>query len=214
VAKGEALLREAPVDGALVIGRAAKGLSFKATGKAGPFTRVEIEPNRFAFVNTAEVHGGGSVQGSFKPEWHVTPPVLTVVAPPWSAATWCTSRAPVTDDHEVKDVYVRVWNRDSKMPPKKVFYLPNRGDKNKLAFEADVPLWPGSNLVPGVRPRDQRDPERADGGGAGEGAGRQLRPATPDARGRDQVARGARLPASPAQTRGEVMSRWVALRLL
>src|SRR6185436_6937261 len=81
VAKGEALLREAPVDGALVIGRAAKGISFKATGKAGPFTRVEIEPNRFAFVNTTEVHGGGSVQGSFKPEWHVTPPVLTVSAP-------------------------------------------------------------------------------------------------------------------------------------
>jgi hypothetical protein len=47
----------------------------------------------------------------------------------------------------VKDVYMRVWNRDSKMPPKKVFYLPNRGDKNKLSFEADVPLWPGSNLV-------------------------------------------------------------------
>jgi carboxyl-terminal processing protease len=33
------------------------------------------------------------------------------------------------------------------LPPKKVFYLPNKGDKTRLTFEADVPLWPGSNLV-------------------------------------------------------------------
>jgi carboxyl-terminal processing protease len=147
VASGEAMLREAPVDGALVIGRASKGLSFKATGKSGPFTRVEIEPNRFAFVNTADVHGGGTVQGTFKPEWHVTPPVLTVSAPTVVNGNQVHVKGTVTDDHEVKDVYVRVWNRDSKLPPKKVFYLPNRGDKNRLTFEADVPLWPGSNLV-------------------------------------------------------------------
>jgi hypothetical protein len=33
------------------------------------------------------------------------------------------------------------------LPPKKVFYLPNRGEKTSLAFETDVPLWPGSNLI-------------------------------------------------------------------
>ena len=42
---------------------------------------------------------------------------------------------------------MRVWNRESKLPPKKVFYLPNRGDKNRLSFETDVPLWPGNNLI-------------------------------------------------------------------
>ena len=52
-----------------------------------------------------------------------------------------------TDNTVVKDLYVRVWNRESKMPPKKVFYLPNKGDKTRLAFETDVPLWPGSNLI-------------------------------------------------------------------
>jgi hypothetical protein len=52
-----------------------------------------------------------------------------------------------TDNTEVKDIYVRVWNRESKLPPKKVFYLPNRGDKNRLSFETDVPLWPGNNLI-------------------------------------------------------------------
>ena len=40
-----------------------------------------------------------------------------------------------------------IYNRDSKLPPKKVFYLPNRGDRTRLPFETDVPLWPGSNLI-------------------------------------------------------------------
>ena len=47
------------------------------------------------------------------------------------------------------DVYVRVWNRNAKIPVKKVFYQPNRlvGDRTKMDFEADIPLWAGSNLV-------------------------------------------------------------------
>ena len=44
---------------------------------------------------------------------------------------------------------MRVWNRNAKMPVKKVFYQPNRlaGDRTKMEFEADIPLWAGSNLV-------------------------------------------------------------------
>ena len=39
-------------------------------------------------------------------------------------------------------VYVRVWNRNSKIPVKKVFYQPNRvtGDRTKMDFEAEVPF--------------------------------------------------------------------------
>ena len=49
----------------------------------------------------------------------------------------------------MRDVYVRVWNRNAKIPVKKAFYQPNRtsGDRTKMEFEADVPLWAGSNLV-------------------------------------------------------------------
>jgi carboxyl-terminal processing protease len=147
VAKAEAVLREAPVEGALVIGRAARGAGFKVTGKLGAFTRVELEPNHPAFVATADLASGGTAVGSFKPEWQVTPPVLVVTAPTQVDGSTAHIKGVVTDDHEVKDVYVRVWNRDSKLPPKKVFYLPNKGDRNKLTFEADVSLWPGSNLV-------------------------------------------------------------------
>ena len=38
-------------------------------------------------------------------------------------------------------------NRDSKLPAKKAFYLSNRGDKTRLPFETNVPLWPGSNII-------------------------------------------------------------------
>jgi carboxyl-terminal processing protease len=147
VAKPEALLREAPVDGALIVGRAAKGAGFKATGKVGTFTRVEIEPNHPAFVANTDVQVGGSAQGSYKPEWQVTPPLLAIIAPTVVSGTQVHIKGVATDEREVKDIYVRVWNRDSKMPPKKVFYLPNRGDKKRLTFETDVPLWPGSNMV-------------------------------------------------------------------
>ena len=49
----------------------------------------------------------------------------------------------------MRDVYVRVWNRNAKIPVKKAFYQPNRlvGDRTKMDFEADIPLWAGSNLV-------------------------------------------------------------------
>ena len=54
-----------------------------------------------------------------------------------------------SDDRLVRDVYMRVWNRNAKIPVKKAFYQPNRlaGDRTKMDFEADIPLWAGSNLV-------------------------------------------------------------------
>jgi hypothetical protein len=147
ITRSEAILRQAPTDNALVVGYAPKGTAWKSTGRIGAFYRVEIESGRPAFVAAAEVAPGGSVHGSFVPKWQVTPPVLTVAAPTVVPGNTVHIKATASDDSEVKDVYIRVWNRDSKLPPKKVFYLPNKGDKKHLAFETDVPLWPGSNLV-------------------------------------------------------------------
>ncbi len=147
ITRSEAVLRQAPTEDALVVGYAPKGTAWKSTGRIGAFFRVEIESGRPAFVAAAEVTPGGSVHGSFVPKWQVTPPVLAVVAPTAVPGDTVHIKATASDDTEVKDVYIRVWNRDSKLPPKKVFYLPNKGDKKHLAFETDVPLWPGSNLV-------------------------------------------------------------------
>jgi carboxyl-terminal processing protease len=147
VTRNEAALREAPLPGALVVGRAPKGTTWKSTGRIGAFERVEIESGRPAFVASADVGAGGEAHGSYIPVWQVTPPVLTVTAPPVVSGSSVHISATASDETEIKDVYIRVWNRDSKLPPKKVFYLPNKGDKTHLAFQADVPLWPGSNIV-------------------------------------------------------------------
>lgn len=140
-------LREAPAEGALVIGRAAKGATFKSTGRNSAFVRVELESDRAGFIALGDVQAGGRGDGTFQTLWQVMPPVLTVSAPTVVTGNAVRIKGTASDDHQVKDLYVRVWNRESKMPPKKVFYLPNRGDKTRLQFETDVPLWPGSNLV-------------------------------------------------------------------
>jgi carboxyl-terminal processing protease len=142
-------LREAAGDAALVVARAAKGTGFKVTGKMATFTRVEIENGRTAFVAASDIKVGGTAHPQWKPEWQVTPPVLTVTAPTVVTGETVRIKGHAVDDRLVRDAYIRVWNRDAKVPMKKVFYLSNRpnGDRTRLDFEADVPLWPGSNMV-------------------------------------------------------------------
>jgi carboxyl-terminal processing protease len=149
ITKDDVPLRESAGDSALVVGRVAKGTTFKTTGKLGSFTRVEVDGARSAFVATADIKSGGSVHGTMKPEWQVTPPLLTVNAPTVTTGDTVHVKGTATDDHLVRDVYIRVWNRNAKIPVKKAFYQPNKttGDRTKMTFEADVPLWAGSNLV-------------------------------------------------------------------
>ena len=147
VKRGDVALREAPTLDGLIVGYANPGSVFHATGKVGEFFRVELEPGRQAFVAVADVSRGGSGGPSYRPKWDATPPLLTVTAPTVVSGSVVHLKGTATDDTEVKDLYVRVWNRESKMPPKKVFYLANRGEPTRLSFETDVPLWPGSNLI-------------------------------------------------------------------
>jgi carboxyl-terminal processing protease len=149
VVRDDAPLRESAADGALIVARAAKGIGFKATGRLGAYTRVELDSGHSAFMASADLKSGGTPHGTFNPEWQVTPPLLTVNAPTVTAGDSVHITGHVSDDHLVRDVYVRVWNRNAKIPVKKVFYQPNRltGDRSKMDFEADIPLWPGSNLV-------------------------------------------------------------------
>jgi carboxyl-terminal processing protease len=146
-AKTGVALREAPATDAQVVGYAGAGSVFRSTGKIGDFDRIEIEPGRPAFVAMADLSRGGSGSPSFRTEWDATPPVLTVTAPSMVSGNTVHLKGVATDNTEVKDLYVRVWNRESKLPPKKVFYLPNKGEKTRLSFETDVPLWPGNNLI-------------------------------------------------------------------
>jgi carboxyl-terminal processing protease len=147
VSKPNVALRESPASGGLVLGYADQGSSFRSTGKLGDFNRIELESGRLAFVATADISRGGGGSPSYRTQWDATPPLLSVSAPTVVPGSTVHIKGIATDNTEVKDIYVRVWNRESKLPPKKVFYLPNRGDKTRLSFETDVPLWPGNNLI-------------------------------------------------------------------
>ena len=131
-------------------GRAPKGSVFKTSGKLGAFTRVEIDATRSAFIATADLKpGGGAVHGDAEAGVAGHPAVLTVIAPTVVVGDSVHIKGKATDDRLVRDVYVRVWNRNAKIPVKKAFYQPNKlaGDRTKMEFEADIPLWAGSNLV-------------------------------------------------------------------
>jgi carboxyl-terminal processing protease len=140
-------LRESPATDALVLGYAGAGSVFHGTGKLGNFYRVDLEPGRQAFLAATDVSRGGTGAPTYREKWDATPPVLAVSAPTVVSGPVVHIKGTATDNVEVKDLYVRVWNRESKLPPKKVFYLPNKGDKTRLTFETDVPLWTGSNLI-------------------------------------------------------------------
>jgi hypothetical protein len=147
VRQTDVALREAPEADGLVLGYPNPGSVFPGTGKIGDFYRVDIEPGRQAFVAISDVTRGGRGRPSYLPTWHATPPILSVSAPTVVASPFVHIKGGAADNTEVKYLYVRVWSPKSKLPPKKVFYLPNKGEKTHLTFETDVPLWPGSNLI-------------------------------------------------------------------
>jgi carboxyl-terminal processing protease len=150
VTRDGAQLRESAADGSLVVGTVPKGTVFKTTGKLGTFTRVDIDTTRSAFIASGDLkNGGGAAHATLTPQWQVTPPLLTVTAPTIATGDTVHISGHASDDRLVRDVYVRVWNRNAKIPVKKAFYQPNRltGDRTKMDFEADIPLWAGSNLV-------------------------------------------------------------------
>ncbi len=153
VTRADAPVRESASEAGLLLGRATKASGFKVTGRMGAFTRVELEAGRPAFLSTTDVSPGGAAKpvtdASLSPTWQVMPPILTVTAPTLVTGNSVHLKGLVTDDHQVKDLFIRVYNRETKLPAKKVYYLPNnsKGDRARLSFETDVPLWPGSNLV-------------------------------------------------------------------
>jgi carboxyl-terminal processing protease len=96
------------------------------------------------------VAAGGSGSSAFAPFWHSTPPLITLQtkAADTGANTY-RLQGTVSDETHVEDVYIFVDNKTSKIENRKVFYRSNRGGKDgkTVDFAADLPLWPGSNLV-------------------------------------------------------------------
>jgi len=137
---------------ATLVGTAARGSSFKLTGRAGGYWRVEIESGRPGFIAEAAAQKASSDASkvSFNPSWQVSPPRIDLKpgALLVDAANYRLSGT-ARDERKVADVFVFVSNRASKIDRRKVFYRSNRkgAQPMQMGFDADIPLWPGANLV-------------------------------------------------------------------
>jgi carboxyl-terminal processing protease len=122
------------------------------TGAVGDYWRVDVE-GRPAFVpKTAATKSEGAAPAklAWVPQWEVSPPTLAIKQPAGlvdSGTIHLSGTA--TDEHKVTDVFVFVSNRTAKIDRRKVFYRSNKKSANPAtqSFEADIPLWPGANVV-------------------------------------------------------------------
>jgi carboxyl-terminal processing protease len=136
---------------AAVVATAPKGAQFKLTGSAGGFYRIELEPGRPAFVATAAAQkSSGEAHAQFTQQWQVSPPRIELKPGPLlvDAGSFRLSGS-AHDERKVADVFVFVSNRTAKIDRRKVFYRSNRkgAAPGQMAFDADIPLWPGANVV-------------------------------------------------------------------
>lgn len=138
-----------------VIARVHAGDHFPASAQFQGFVRLELEPGRPGFIPVSAgrmgpplAAGGSTALSSLV--WQVTPPILEVQPPPLSVEKGTLHIAAKAHDNErVIDAYVVVSNRVAKIEHRKVFYRSNRkaAKQSEMAFDADVPLWSGVNVV-------------------------------------------------------------------
>ena len=150
--KAPTTIRAGASDDASIVGYAGKAASFAAIASYGAWTKVKLNPagTKVGFVATAAVATGGTAGGQFVQMWNSTPPMiaLNLKGLETSADTYKLSGNASGEQH-VEDVYIFVSNQSAKIESRKVFYRSNRGGKDGklLEFAADLPLWPGSNMV-------------------------------------------------------------------
>jgi carboxyl-terminal processing protease len=145
-------LRAGAASDSSIVGGAAKGASYQTIGTFGPWTKVKLNQggSKVAFIPQTALVQGGSGTGSFTPYWNSTPPLIAIDTKAFETnANSYRLKGSVTDETHVEDVYIFVQNQGAKIDNRKVFYRSNRGGKDgkALDFAADLPLWPGSNMV-------------------------------------------------------------------
>jgi carboxyl-terminal processing protease len=146
-------VRAGAIKDAQPVGTATKDAVFKLTGISGGFYRVELESGRPGFIaDTAaqRTAATGTRTALFTPKWQVSPPILQLAQAPELVETGSLKlTGSAKDEKNVADVYVFVSNRTAKIDRRKVFYRSNRkgATPQQMAFDANIPLWPGSNVV-------------------------------------------------------------------
>jgi carboxyl-terminal processing protease len=139
-------------DDTSIVGYTTKGASFPAIASYGTWIKVKLDAagTRVGFLLASAAQVGGSGPPRYTQLWNSTPPMIALAAQglQTSGDTYHLS-GNVSDEQHVEDMYVFVSNQTAKIESRKVFYRSNRGGKDgkQLEFAADLPLWPGSNMV-------------------------------------------------------------------
>lgn len=78
----------------------------------------------------------------------VDPPHLTVRGPATATTDTVRIDGTASGEHGVHDLYIQVWNRNLKIPVRKVFYqLNSPADSPEMPFHVDLPVTRGTNLI-------------------------------------------------------------------
>ena len=148
--RGAVAIHAGAADDTSVIGSAPRGATYSSIATFGTWTKVKLTGARVGFIPTSSLASGGGGSAGYLQAWNSTPPMITLDAKSLetSAETYKLTGKAIDDSH-VEDVYIFVSNQPAKIDSKKVFYRSNRGGKDgkSLDFTADLPLWPGSNMV-------------------------------------------------------------------
>ena len=145
-------IRSGAASDSSIVGGAAKGASYVVIGEYGPFVKVKLSQggSKVGFIPKAALASGGSGTSAYTPYWNSTPPTIALTAKALETnAESYRLQGSVSDETHVEDVYIFVRNEGAKIDNRKVFYRSNRSGKNPklIDFTADLPLWPGSNMV-------------------------------------------------------------------
>ena len=143
---GGAELRNEPDAQGRTFARLPAGAAATVLGTSNGYVKLGLGDGRYAFARAAELEGGGgSVVTALGIEDAMAhaPPALEIPQPQLATRdTHALVHGAAVDDAQLLDAYIFVGSR-------KVFYKSNRNgsDPRKMAFDADLPLRPGVNVV-------------------------------------------------------------------
>jgi carboxyl-terminal processing protease len=128
-----------------VFGRLPPNTAATVLGTSGDFVKLSLGNGRFGFAKKNDLENGGSPAATVAFDDALTHavPEIGLQAPQLATRDQhLVIKGEISDDVRVLDAYVFVGSR-------KVWYKSNRNgaDPKKLAYEADLPLRPGINVV-------------------------------------------------------------------
>ncbi|MDB4996173.1 MAG: Carboxyl-terminal protease [Myxococcaceae bacterium] len=138
-------LFESADPGARTIARLPAGVAATVLGTTPEFVKLQLGGGRFAFARVRDLDDGGSPAATVAFEDTMTHAPPAIELGPAVLATkdsHAVIKGAASDSERLLDAYIFVGAR-------KVFYRSNRNgtDPKKMAFEADLPLRPGVNIV-------------------------------------------------------------------